>query len=141
MLSHLARRDVGRQVLIEEYLDAPEFSWEALVEEGEVIFGDHTRKVTTGPPEFVELQHQLPYLPADRDRVDRQTAALVAAAGIRTGIVHDHQAPARALLLRRRRCRHRHRRHRRGGRGRAADGVGCHTGGDRLPLRDFTYRT
>jgi biotin carboxylase len=84
----LARRDVGQQVLIEEYLDAPEYSWEGLVENGEVIFGNHTRKVTTGPPEFVELQHQLPYHPADRDRVDRQTAALVAAAGIRTGIVH-----------------------------------------------------
>ncbi|MFI2372385.1 ATP-grasp domain-containing protein [Streptomyces sp. NPDC018833] len=84
----LARRDVGQLVLIEEYLDAPEYSWEGLVEDGEVIFQNHTRKVTTGPPEFVELQHQLPYLPADRDRIDRQTAALVAAAGIRTGIVH-----------------------------------------------------
>ncbi|MEF9905560.1 ATP-grasp domain-containing protein [Streptomyces sp. P9-A2] len=84
----LARRDVGQHVLIEEYSDAPEYSWEGLVENGEVIFGNHTRKVTTGPPEFVELQHQLPHLPADRDRVDGQTAALVAAAGIRTGIVH-----------------------------------------------------
>ncbi|MBR8639534.1 ATP-grasp domain-containing protein [Streptomyces tuirus] len=53
-----------------------------------MIFGNHTRKVTTGPPEFVELRHQLPYVPADRDRADAQTAALVAAAGIRTGIVH-----------------------------------------------------
>ncbi|MGW0867091.1 ATP-grasp domain-containing protein [Streptomyces sp. NPDC002611] len=84
----LDRRDVGGLVLIEEYLDAPEYSWEGLVRDGEVIFGNHTRKVTTGPPEFVELQHQLPYVPAERDRADAQTAALVAAAGIRTGIVH-----------------------------------------------------
>ncbi|MFF1920719.1 ATP-grasp domain-containing protein [Streptomyces sp. NPDC058221] len=84
----LTRRDLGQQVLIEEYVDAPEYSWEALVQNGEVIFGNHTRKVTTGPPEFVEMQHRLPHRPADRDRVDGQTAALVAAAGIRTGIVH-----------------------------------------------------
>lgn len=84
----LARRNLDRPVLVEEYLDSPEYSWEGLVERGEVLFGNHTRKVTTGPPEFVELQHQLPYLPADRDRLDQQVAALVAAAGIRTGFVH-----------------------------------------------------
>ncbi|MHB9757132.1 ATP-grasp domain-containing protein [Streptomyces sp. BYX5S] len=84
----LAARDVAEQVLIEEYLDAPEFSWEALVQDGTVVFGNHTRKVTTGPPEFVELRHQLPHQHTDRDRVDAQAAALVAAAGIRTGIVH-----------------------------------------------------
>ncbi|WP_433544883.1 ATP-grasp domain-containing protein [Streptomyces sp. CA-294286] len=84
----LARRDVSQQVLIEEYLDTPEYSWEGLVENGTVIFGNHTRKVTTGPPEFVELQHRLPHRPADRERVDGQTAELVAAAGIRTGLVH-----------------------------------------------------
>ncbi|MGW5973426.1 ATP-grasp domain-containing protein [Streptomyces sp. NPDC055186] len=84
----LAGRDVAQQVLIEEYLDAPEFSWEGLVQDGTVIFGNHTRKLTTGPPEFVELRHQLPHLHTDQDRVDAQTAALVAAAGICTGIVH-----------------------------------------------------
>ncbi|MET8127522.1 ATP-grasp domain-containing protein [Streptomyces sp. NPDC005065] len=87
----LARRDVGQQLLVEEYVDAPEYSWEGLVQNGEVIFGNYTRKVTTGPPEFVELQHLLPWVHSDRnhqDRLDQETSALVAAAGIRTGLVH-----------------------------------------------------
>jgi biotin carboxylase len=87
----LAGRDLAQQVLVEEYVDAPEYSWEGLVREGEVIFGGYTRKVTTGPPEFVELQHRLPWfrgVPGQRERLDGQVSDLVAAAGIRTGLVH-----------------------------------------------------
>lgn len=46
-------------VLVEEFVDGPEYSWEALVAHGEVIFSSLTRKETTGPPQFVETLHEV----------------------------------------------------------------------------------
>jgi biotin carboxylase len=89
LLADLARRDLGQEVLVESFSDAPEFSWEGLVRDGEVLFGNYTCKTTTGPPEFVELEHRLPWFSGGAgERLDPQMAALVAAAGIRTGLVH-----------------------------------------------------
>lgn len=100
LLADLARRDLSQEVLVESYSDAPEFSWEALVRDGEVLLGNYTRKFTTGPPEFVELEHRLPGVPdAERERLDPQMAALVAAAGIRTGLVHLEFRDADGLAL------------------------------------------
>ena len=89
LLADLAQRDVEQQLLVEEYIDAPEYSWEALVQDGEVKFGNYTRKVTSGPREFVELQHQLPWRGGlDTERLDREMAAAVAAVGVRSSLVH-----------------------------------------------------
>lgn len=89
LLLDLAQRDLEQQVLVEEYIDAPEYSWEAVVQDGDVIFGNYTRKVTSGPREFVELEHQLPWRDGlDIERLDRQTAAVVAAVGVCSSLVH-----------------------------------------------------
>ena len=77
-------------VLVEEYVDFPEYSWEALVQHGEVRFGSYTRKHTSGPPQFVELGHVLPH-PFDagqRDLLDAEMRRAVAALGIESALVH-----------------------------------------------------
>lgn len=77
-------------VLVEEYLAGAEYSWEGLVREGEVLFGNVTAKETTGPPEFVEVAHRggeaLP--DADMFAVETLASGIVAALRMRTGIVH-----------------------------------------------------
>jgi biotin carboxylase len=77
-------------VLIETYVDAPEYSWEALIQRGEVRFGSYTRKQTSGPPQFVELGHVLPhdFGPQRRDLLDAVMRRAVAALGIDSALVH-----------------------------------------------------
>jgi biotin carboxylase len=83
------RSSYGRQ-LVETAIDGPEYSWEALMVDGLVWFSNVTAKETTGPPNFVEIGH-LPaaVLPEDEaDRVNRFARAVIAALGMRTGVVH-----------------------------------------------------
>lgn len=84
------RRSGERPLLIETAIEGPEFSWEALVHDGEVWFSNTTAKETTGPPHFVELVHRtgihLP--PGDAARIERFTADVLAGLGMRTGLVH-----------------------------------------------------
>ena len=87
LLADLAGRDVAEQLLVESYVDAQEYSWEGLVQDGKIVFGNYTHKMTTGAPEFVELAHRLP-ADVDRARLDPQLAALVTAAGIGSSLVH-----------------------------------------------------
>jgi biotin carboxylase len=77
-------------MLVEEYVDAPEYSVEALVQEGRVRFSNVTAKQTSGPPEFVELGHQVPApLPApERAALAETLAAAVTALGVDTALVH-----------------------------------------------------
>ncbi|KQV15421.1 MULTISPECIES: ATP-grasp domain-containing protein [unclassified Kitasatospora] len=51
------RREAEGQLLVEEYIEGQEYSWEGLVADGRVCFGSLTRKLTTGAPDFVELAH------------------------------------------------------------------------------------
>ncbi|MCH0538349.1 ATP-grasp domain-containing protein [Streptomyces sp. MUM 203J] len=51
------RRGAEGPLLVEEYVEGQEFSWEGLVTDGRVCFGSLTRKLTTGAPDFVELAH------------------------------------------------------------------------------------
>ncbi|MER5889962.1 ATP-grasp domain-containing protein [Streptomyces sp. NPDC001941] len=51
------RRDAEGTLLVEEYVEGQEYSWEGLVADGRVRFGSLTRKLTTGAPDFVELAH------------------------------------------------------------------------------------
>lgn len=85
-----ARRAGEGRLLVEQALDGPEFSWEALVVQGRVWFANTTAKETTGPPHFVETAHwaAAEVDPETQARIDRFGAEVVAAAGVRTGLVH-----------------------------------------------------
>ncbi|MEU5765523.1 ATP-grasp domain-containing protein [Streptomyces asoensis] len=84
------RRAAERPLLVESALEGPEYSWEALVRDGEVWFSNLTAKTTTGPPHFVEVAHRAAVsLPApDADRVAALGRSVIDAIGMRTGIVH-----------------------------------------------------
>lgn len=85
-----ARRAGERPLLVETAVDGPEYSWEALVHDGEVWFSNTTAKETTGPPNFVEVAHrtavQLP--PEAAKQVDDLTTGVLTALRMRTGLVH-----------------------------------------------------
>jgi biotin carboxylase len=87
----VANRQGAGKVLLETAVPGPEFSWEALLHEGTVRFGNLTQKVTTGPPQFVELGHRVGHAIGAPDlaaQVDDFVLAVVAALGMRDGIVH-----------------------------------------------------
>ncbi|MEU9438572.1 ATP-grasp domain-containing protein [Streptomyces sp. NPDC048252] len=83
-------RQLAWRFLAEERLRGPEYSVEALVRQGEIIFENVTAKTVVQGPYPVELGHLLP-APLDQDtQAAFETAmrALVAAIGFRTGILH-----------------------------------------------------
>ncbi|UJW29798.1 ATP-grasp domain-containing protein [Saccharothrix sp. AJ9571] len=79
------RLAVGK-VLLEQQAVGPEYSWEGILREGTILFGNVTAKETTGPPEFVEVAHRAGcHLdPA----VDELVHGVIEAIGVRSGIVH-----------------------------------------------------
>ncbi len=87
----IGRRGDEGKILIEQAVSGPEYSWEALVRDGEVLFENFTEKETTPPPYFVELTHRCGYRftdPAVAARVDELTRGVLGALGMRTGLVH-----------------------------------------------------
>ncbi len=87
----VARRTCEGKVLVEEAVQGPEFSVEALVRDGEVLFENVTAKETTPPPYFVELTHRCAHRFEDDElaaRVDALTQGVLNAIGMRTGLVH-----------------------------------------------------
>lgn len=86
----VTRRAGEGRLLVEEAVDGPEYSWEALVREGEVLFENLTAKETTPPPYFVELVHRCGYCPGPDEaaRVHELTSGVLRAVGMRTGLVH-----------------------------------------------------
>ncbi|WP_405483638.1 ATP-grasp domain-containing protein [Streptomyces sp. NBC_00009] len=84
------RRASERPLLVESAVEGPEYSWEALVRDGEVWFANLTAKTTTGAPDFIELEHRaavsLP--PAEAEQVAELGRSVIAAIGMRTGIAH-----------------------------------------------------
>ncbi|MEE1789023.1 ATP-grasp domain-containing protein [Streptomyces sp. SP17BM10] len=83
-------RELRWRFLAEERLQGPEFSIEALVRDGEVVFENVTAKSVIEGPHPVELGHLLP-APLDDDTQAAFATAirrLVAATGFRTGILH-----------------------------------------------------
>jgi len=86
----LAQRTEVSSVLLETYVDGPEYSWEGIVSDGTVRFGNFTAKHTTGPPQFVELAHVLPHaFPArDLSYLEQVIQRAVTAVGMDTGLVH-----------------------------------------------------
>ncbi|MFD6420498.1 ATP-grasp domain-containing protein [Streptomyces sp. NPDC060198] len=86
----LVRRAAEGPLLVEEAIEGPEYSWEALVRDGEVLFENVTRKETTRPPYFVELAHYCGHVfdePA-AGQVHAVTRGVLRAVGMRTGLVH-----------------------------------------------------
>ncbi|MFE2413638.1 ATP-grasp domain-containing protein [Kitasatospora sp. NPDC059408] len=83
-------RELRWRFLAEERLEGPEFSVEALVRDGEVIFENVTAKSVIEGPHPVELGHLLP-APLDDDTQAAFATAirqLVTSTGFRTGILH-----------------------------------------------------
>jgi biotin carboxylase len=80
----------GETVLVEQMLIGPEYSWEGIVNDGRLLFANVTAKETTGPPDFVEVAHRAGVLldAPVRPDVDALAARVIAALGMRTGIVH-----------------------------------------------------
>lgn len=84
------RRDEG-VILVEEYVDGPEFSIEGLCRRGQLVFSNLTRKETTGAPFFVETAHiaahglDEPTLMGSAQALCAQVASVL---GVDTGIVH-----------------------------------------------------
>ncbi|MEU3146492.1 MULTISPECIES: ATP-grasp domain-containing protein [unclassified Streptomyces] len=96
------RRSGEGKVLVEEAIEGPEFSWEALVRDGEVLFENVTAKETTPPPYFVELTHRCAHHFEDDElgsQVHTLTRGVLSAVGMRTGLAHlefkvDRRGPA-----------------------------------------------
>lgn len=85
------RRDDEGPLLVESYVEGPEYSIEALVREGQVLFTNLTRKETTGAPFFVELFHEAGHgarNPVLRKAADELCRGVVAALRLGTGIAH-----------------------------------------------------
>ena len=78
------------RLLIEEYVEGPEYSVESFSEDGEVKFASITEKKTSGAPHFVELAHVSPpvSLPIPESRVHAFTARVLAALEITNGVSH-----------------------------------------------------
>ena len=86
----LERRAGEGKLLVERAVDGPEYSWEALVQDGEVRFENITAKETTPPPYFVELCHRCGHRfpPPVAAQVQALTRGVLQAIGMRTGLVH-----------------------------------------------------
>jgi biotin carboxylase len=83
-------RPMRRRYLAEQWITGPEFSTEAIVRNGVIRFFNITAKTTLAGPRPVELGHTLPAsLPPSLQTAFRHAhAALIAAVGYRTGILH-----------------------------------------------------
>ncbi|MDQ3405092.1 MAG: ATP-grasp domain-containing protein, partial [Actinomycetota bacterium] len=83
-------RDLAWRFLAEERLRGPEYSIEALVRDGEIVFENVTAKSLIPGPYPVELGHLLPAPldPPTQAAFGTALRALVAAIGFQTGILH-----------------------------------------------------
>ncbi|MCX4710131.1 pyridoxal-phosphate dependent enzyme [Streptomyces griseus] len=80
----------ARTVLVEEYLDAPEYSVEMFGEDGEATCVGVTAKHLTGTPHFVESRHLFPAELPDsvREELTETVRWALKAVGIRSGPTH-----------------------------------------------------
>ncbi|MFD2122941.1 ATP-grasp domain-containing protein [Streptomyces cirratus] len=80
----------ARTVLVEEFLDGPEYSVEMFTWDGRTECVGITAKSVTGSPYFVEHRHLFPApLPAGTaQRITETVAAALEAAGVRLGATH-----------------------------------------------------
>ncbi|WP_405436811.1 ATP-grasp domain-containing protein [Streptomyces avidinii] len=80
----------ARTVLVEEYLEAPEYSVEMFSQDGQAVCVGITAKSVTATPYFVEHRHLFPApLPATTaQQITETVTAALDAAGIRLGATH-----------------------------------------------------
>lgn len=85
-----APRRGAERVVVEQAVSGPEYSWEGLVRDGAIAFGNITEKETLGPPGFVETGHRAGhrFAGAAQSTVEAFVSLVVAALGMSTGIVH-----------------------------------------------------
>ena len=97
----LAHSRTGRAI-VEEYLEGPEFSLDALVHEGRIIHCGTADRIVTFAPYFVEMGHTMPTAFADRDAAEvvRVFEAGIRALGIRNGAAKgDIKLTARGVFV------------------------------------------
>ena len=80
----------GGAVIIEEYLQGPEFSVEIMVVDGEPHVLQITDKITTGAPHFVEMGHSQPSIQNEKnkEKIKDLACRAVKAVGINIGPAH-----------------------------------------------------
>jgi biotin carboxylase len=80
----------NRRFLVEECLTGSEFSCEALVRNGKVLFASVTEKHVTAPPYCVELAHVVPAgcAPAEQRVIQGIARRVVDAGRLRDGLLH-----------------------------------------------------
>lgn len=90
LTSWYTERDHTEPFLVEQYLSGPEYSVEAIIAGGCVLFSNITQKTTTPPPFFVETEHRVPAgCPAAvRDNVVGLLEGVVGSLGMDAGLVH-----------------------------------------------------
>jgi biotin carboxylase len=78
-------------ILAEEYLSGPEYSVESISHHGRHEVVMVTEKLTTGPPGFVEIGHQVPARlgPREGDGIDQLIGNFLNLIGQQTGPVHS----------------------------------------------------
>ena len=84
------RESRGGAVIVEEYLQGPEFSIEVMVVDGEPHVFQITDKLTTGAPHFVEMGHSQPSRQSleNQEKIRDLACRAVKAVGINVGPAH-----------------------------------------------------
>ena len=90
------RESRDHSVLIEQFIEGPEFSIEMIVWQGEIHVLTVTDKKTTGAPHFVELGHNQPSCFSD---AEVETLKAAAVAGVRALGVNNCACHAEAKLM------------------------------------------
>lgn len=77
-------------VLVEEYMDGPEYSVEAIVFNGEISIVGITKKQVSGHNSFVEVNHTVPAMLSEnvRKKIEATTILAIKSIGIRNGCAH-----------------------------------------------------
>jgi biotin carboxylase len=83
-----ARASSSGDVIIEEYVDGPEVSVEAVTWEGKTLIAAVTDKITSGPPHFVELGHTQPSAFSDEKVVSETVQGCVRALDVDWSATH-----------------------------------------------------
>ncbi|WP_222928309.1 ATP-grasp domain-containing protein [Cellulomonas telluris] len=86
----LARRAGEGRFVVEDRLEGPELSWEAVVVDGAVVVENVTAKDTTGAPHFVETAHRTGIVldPPTAGQVGALARGVLDGLGMVTGLVH-----------------------------------------------------
>ncbi len=79
-----------QKVLIEEYVDGPEYSIECLIQDKEIKYISNTKKILTAPPYFDEVGHIVNVLPdeVDSEIIKRLVNKIINAFDFSLGAMH-----------------------------------------------------